>query len=297
MKKQKNTRLAASIFLLLISVLQAGYSQVNTPKQSPSGDSNRIKLLKKIPLNAAAMLKQPLLSEVLIQYPDKDIRLQFNYDENSRLNKITYTFPAQERRTGVRYLFYDSLNRVYHTVMEITDKRNNTIVNWYSTLLYRNDSRPASILNYNNLAQRTSRVLYRYNGDSIVATMHDDATNREYTRWYLQTPDKRNILVNNTYGLKTAENIDFLPVRNPVSFLPPVFNEIYIGNAEWIWYVLNGCKDIASRIKYTDEGQTSIVFCDPEKFTVNSYGWVKSVWLSSESNSMGTMFRFKYYNE
>ncbi|MBI5858016.1 MAG: hypothetical protein HZB42_10275 [Sphingobacteriales bacterium] len=249
-------------------------------------------------LKPVEIAKTPQLGKIAIKNENGDsVVIFFNYDERKRLNKVEYQY-SNNGRVVKENLFYDAQNRLYLIANEITNSRTNEARRCYFTIISYTipESKVMSVSYFNTMNQRTGRRTFRYSGDSIIVTRSNESPRTTSEEWFVMAAGGQNVLLSKA-GLQKSESVDFYQFRNPSSFLPDVYNEIYLGYRDFIWYVMEGNRNLVHKTNRFFDGNGGVSLAD--SYSKNIHGWVVTVKVRGENNgtSTGTKFRFEYLNE
>lgn len=273
-------------------------TQKPTPYYIVPEDTAKIKGSKQDMIKPVTITKTPQLGKIAIKNENGDsVVVFFSYDEKKRLNKVEYRY-SNSGRVFKENLFYDAQNRLYLIANETTNSRTNEAPRCGFTIISYTvpDSKVMSVSTFNTMNQRTGGRTFRYSGDSIIVTSTSETTRTTSEEWFVMAAGGQNVLLSKA-GLQKSENIDFYQFRDPTSFLPDVYNEIYLGYRNFIWYVMEGNRNMVHKTKRFLDGNGGASLAD--SYSKNIYGWVVTVKVRGENSgrATGTKFRFEYLNE
>lgn len=286
-----------NFFLIFFFSPLLAFAQKPTPYYLTPEDTVKMKGGKQDVLKPVAIAKTPQLGKITIEDIDKTVVIFFNYDERKRLNKVEYRY-SNNGRVFTQNLFYDSQNRLYLIANETGNSRTNEDPRSSFTIISYTvaGSKVMSVSTFNTMNQRTGRRTFRYSGDSIIVTSTSETTRTTSEEWFVMAADGQNVLLSKA-GLQKSENVDFYQFRDPSSFLPDVYNQIYLGYRDFIWYVMEGNRNMVHKKNMLIDGRKHAKVV--ETYSKNIHDWVVSVRVrgENEGRATGTKFRFEYLNE
>ena len=273
-------------YLLLIGCIVCNYIIVNaqlTPFVQLLPDS--LAAINKPAKNVFTKPKQPVLSKIKINSMTNWVEVHYHYSTNNQLSKVEYKYASGRIITD--NLFYDEQSRLYIIVREEPRSTYNLPRSIYRIITYDNTSKISSVTSYNSANRRIELSTFTYEGANIVKTTVSDPGNRTSVVRVFKSGDSENVL-RSEYGFEKTDNQSFLTRIDPTSYLPGAYNRIFIGNLEYVWYVMEGNKYLSNKTLTETSGQK--IASNINRYTINADGWVTFVHVVSDVNRAGTEF-------